>query len=114
MGSTFGDILKRLRIEMSLSQDQLAEKLGTSKQVISRYEKNQRSPKVSTVEEYAEKLGVPVETFLSEAPSPDPLSELDGVQFALMSETKDMSEGQLADLLKFAKMLKSYDEDKKK
>lgn len=43
-----------------MSQEELANLLGTSKQVISRYETAQRSPKVSTVSEYAEKLGVSI------------------------------------------------------
>lgn len=38
--------------------------LGTSKQVISRYETNQRSPKISIVKEYASKLNIPIEILL--------------------------------------------------
>ena len=36
----------------------MADMLGTSKQVISRYETKQRIPKLSTANEYAKKLGV--------------------------------------------------------
>ena len=43
-----------------MSQDDFALLLGTSKQVISRYETGQRSPKVSIVAAYAEKLGVSI------------------------------------------------------
>ena len=34
----FGDILKQIRRELGLSQDELAALLGTTKQVLSRYE----------------------------------------------------------------------------
>lgn len=58
--TVFGENLKRLRLERNMSQDDLALLLGTSKQVISRYETGQRSPKVSVVAAYAEKLGVSI------------------------------------------------------
>lgn len=57
----FGDKLKALRFERHLTQEELARILGTSKQVISRYENNQRSPKIDIVASYAELLGVPVD-----------------------------------------------------
>lgn len=59
----FGDKLKSLRIKRGLTQEELAEILGTSKQVISRYENNLRSPKVDVVQDYAEKLNVSVMYF---------------------------------------------------
>ncbi|NSL49884.1 helix-turn-helix transcriptional regulator, partial len=58
---TFGDKLKKIRTERNMSQEELGELLGTSKQVISRYETNQRTPKITVVEEYARKLNVPLE-----------------------------------------------------
>ena len=58
MDNTFGDNLKRIREERKLSQEQLASILGTSKQVVSRYETKQRSPKVTIVSDYADKLNV--------------------------------------------------------
>ncbi len=57
----FGDKLKALRVERNLTQDELAKILGTSKQVISRYENNLRSPKVDIVSQYADLLGVSVD-----------------------------------------------------
>lgn len=56
--STFGERLRQIRMDRDLSQQDLAEILGTSKQVISRYETNQRSPKVTVASAYAERLGV--------------------------------------------------------
>ncbi len=66
--SVFGDNLKRIRESRGLTQEKLAELLLTSKQVISRYENGQRSPKVSVVAEYSKKLGVSI-TDLSMSPS---------------------------------------------
>lgn len=64
----FGDILKRLRVERGLSQDELAALLGTTKQVISRYETKKRVPRLSVVAAFAEKLGLPLSALSGEEP----------------------------------------------
>lgn len=63
---TFGENLKKIRIEKNMSQEEFATLLGTSKQVISRYENDQRSPKVSVVAQYAKILGVSIGTLSGE------------------------------------------------
>jgi len=57
---SFGERLKQRRIERGLSQAALAERLGTSKQVISRYETGLRTPKITVARQCAEILGVPL------------------------------------------------------
>ena len=66
----FADILKRLRIERGLSQDEMAALLGTTKQVISRYETRQRVPRISVVERFADRLGVPLSFLTGEVAAP--------------------------------------------
>lgn len=56
----FGEKLRKYRTERRMSQDELASILETSKQVISRYESGQRSPKIGVVQEYAQKLNLPI------------------------------------------------------
>lgn len=51
----FGDILRQIRAERGLSQDELAALLGTTKQVISRYETKKRVPRLSVVTAFAPK-----------------------------------------------------------
>ena len=58
---SFGHTLKKIRAEKGLTQAAFAEMIGTSKQVISRYENNQRCPKITIAAEFAKKLGVPLE-----------------------------------------------------
>lgn len=60
MSISFGMKLRRIRRERNLSQEVFADFLGTSKQVISRYETDQRTPKITTVQDYARKLKVPL------------------------------------------------------
>ena len=67
----FGDILKSIRRERGLSQDEMAALLGTTKQVISRYETKQRVPKLSIVSSYAYKLGVPLSMLSGEDNEPE-------------------------------------------
>ena len=62
--STFGDRLKNERLSRNLSQEEFASLLGTSKQVISRYETGQRVPKITIVQEYADKLNIPLNSLL--------------------------------------------------
>lgn len=65
----FGDVLKSIRTARNLSQQEMADLLGTSKQVVSRYENHQRVPKVSTVAHYAATLNVPFAYLSGEEPS---------------------------------------------
>lgn len=62
----FGDRLRQIRKEAGLSQEEFAKKLGTSKQVLSRYETNQRIPKITLASEYAAKLGVTLDYMLGD------------------------------------------------
>lgn len=54
----FADRIKLLRLMKQMTLDELAERLHTSKQVLSRYELRQRFPKVPIVKKYAEILNV--------------------------------------------------------
>lgn len=60
----FGNKLRKIRQEKKMSQEELAKLLNTSKQVISRYENNQRSPKITKVAEIADKLNIPFEVLV--------------------------------------------------
>ena len=64
--STFGENLRKLRKERKLSMDALAEKAGTSKQVLSRYENGERVPKISMVQKLADALGVSIGNLIGE------------------------------------------------
>lgn len=56
--SNFQHFLKKIREERDMSQEQLAELLNTSKQNISRYERGEVTPKITTAARFAELLGV--------------------------------------------------------
>lgn len=67
IGVTFGATLRRLRMERGLSQEDVARRLATSRQVISRYESGARMPKLSTVTALAAALDAPLGALTGEA-----------------------------------------------
>lgn len=67
--TSFGERLREIRRERRLTQDEFAAILGTSKQILSRYELEQRSPKIEQVKKYAEKLQVSVDYLLGDTES---------------------------------------------
>lgn len=64
--TTFGERLREIRDEKGWSQSDLAKKLGTTKQMISCYELNQRSPRIELVRKYAKALDKPVDYLLGD------------------------------------------------
>lgn len=56
--STFSETIRRIRFEKHMTQEEFAELLGTTKQNISRYESGAVSPKITTAQAIANKLGV--------------------------------------------------------
>lgn len=64
MTSKFANAVLTKRKELGLTQEELAEKVGTSKQMVCRYEKGQRSPKVAMANAFAEALGTTLDELL--------------------------------------------------
>lgn len=62
----FCEKLKLLREEKEMSLAEFANLLGTSKQVISRYERGENTPKITTVAHYAEVLGVSLQYLVND------------------------------------------------
>lgn len=84
--SRFGDALRRLRLERGLSQEGLANLLGTTKQVISNYETGKRVPKLTVAKEYADWLRVPLSYFDDDAAQPSNIIPLAQKKPALKPE----------------------------
>lgn len=66
--TSFGRLLRQIRKEFSESQDKFAARIGTSKQVLSRYEVGQRTTKISLAEKYVRSLGVTVDYLMGGSP----------------------------------------------
>ena len=74
----FGEKLKIIRKALNLTQQELADRLGVTKQAISRYENSERDPNLRTAKDFSEKLGIDL-TVLSDddlcLPHPNKLRE---------------------------------------
>ena len=64
--TTFGKRLRHIRKERDMTQGEFAELLGTSKQILSRYEREDRSPRIEVVRKYAEALKVSADYLLGD------------------------------------------------
>ena len=60
----FSDLLKAHRLGKEMTQDQLAGKLGISKQTVCDYAKGRRLPSIETVVNWAKKLAEPHEIWV--------------------------------------------------
>lgn len=67
---TFGEKLQRLRQQAGMSQDVLAEKLGVSRQAVSRWERDETMPETDKVVALAELFGVTTDYLLRPQPEP--------------------------------------------
>ena len=67
----FGETLRRLRMEKSLSQQQLADRLHVERSSFSNWEAGRRSPDAAMISKIAEALGVDAAVLLSAAENPD-------------------------------------------
>lgn len=59
----FAEILREERKRREWTLEQMADYLGTKKQVLSRYERGERNPKLITAALFAQKLNIPIEAF---------------------------------------------------
>ena len=72
----FAKQLRAYRESQGYTLQELADILHTSKQVLSRYENGQRTPKISVANEYAAILGLPLSYFMPDPPTwPDDVWE---------------------------------------
>ena len=62
----FNKKLTVLREEKGMNMTEFAKLLGTSKQVIARYEKGENTPKITTVAHYAKVLGVSLQYLIND------------------------------------------------
>lgn len=64
-GKTFGDIIVEGRTKKDLSQEKFAEKMGVSRQMVSRWELNTAMPRTHRIKKISEILEIPIEELMS-------------------------------------------------
>lgn len=102
----FSDVLRQLRLNASLNQEELAKKLGCSKSAISMYENGTREPNLETLEAIADYFNVDMNTLTDSKTSAELNSELQEYLEELKTEVKCVCCSALQKVLQ-KKMLKS-------
>lgn len=69
---TLGEKLQKLRQQQGLSQDALAERLGVSRQAVSKWERDEAMPELDKIVRLSESFGVSLDELLKDQPSPEP------------------------------------------
>lgn len=103
---TFGQRLKALRTELSLTQEELAKRCGISKQNISRYENSDREPNIRTAKMLADALGVELAALAHDEQDSTPPEDLDdSPQVRMIARAgKKMSEADREKMLQLLKV----------
>ena len=122
----FNERLKYLRESLSLSQAEIAKKIGLSKSSVNMYERGEREPSIETLELIADFFNVDMDYLLGKSdhknknewlstlavPKHNPQSislneQLSGIDFALWSETQDMTDAEKQDIIDYIQFRKS-------
>jgi len=61
----FGEVLQELRLQLALTQDQLAERAGTERSHISALERAEKGPALATIFRLADALNMPAGELIS-------------------------------------------------
>ena len=122
----FNERLKYLRESLSMSQAEIAKKIGLSKSSVNMYERGEREPSIETLELIADFFNVDMDYLLGKSdhknknewlstlavPKHNPQSislneQLSGIDFALWSETQDMTDAEKQDIIDYIQFRKS-------
>ncbi len=98
-----GEQIKKWRIMRNMNQEELAEKLHTTKQTISRYEKGERKANQEILYELAKILNVSINEFF---PPLESKKEKNIVTIAAHID-EDVTEEELEDIKKYIEFIKS-------
>mgnify|MGYP001254964452 CR=1 FL=1 len=104
--------LKELREKSGQSQYAFAKSFGVAQSTVGSWESGAREPNLETINAIAEYFNVSVSDLVDNSTtiSKSLDEQLDGIEFALFGEVKDMTEAQKRDVLNFIKFLKSQEE----
>ena len=101
----FDKILKLLRNEKNMSQQELADALGISKSSINMYERGERQPNFETLETIADYFNVDIDFLLGRTNKTTKI--IQPTTIAAHFEGDDYTEEEMDEILKFAEFVKA-------
>jgi len=98
----FAEAVQKRRKELGITQEELAKRVGTTKQVVSKYELGQRSPKVEMANAFASALGTTLDELLEVEKEEQPIHEDPEIHIvsAMMETMSKEQKQQVIDLIK--------------
>lgn len=102
---SFGSILKKLRQDKNLTQDELAKKIDTSRSNIANYENDKNMPSVDILEKLAKIFDCSTDFLLGKSNIKNP-EKNNNFRFAYHKETEGMTDEEIKDALNFYKEMK--------
>lgn len=107
---TFGNILKKIRQENNMTQDELAKKIDTSRSNIANYENGKNMPSIDILEKIASLFNCTTDYLLGKT---DIRNIEEDFRFAYHKETEGLSDEEIKEALEFYKKIKYGKENKK-
>ena len=88
----FGDILKKLRKDKNLTQDELAQKINNSRSNIANYENGKNMPSVEVLQKLSELFDVSTDYLLGKSDKKNPEKvDIDNIDIAFASGIKGLN-----------------------
>ena len=109
---TFGNILKKLRQDNNMTQDELARKIDTSRSNIANYENGKNMPSVDILEKIAKLFDCTTDYLLGKSDIRNP--EEFKYAYNRPNEAEGLSDEEVNDALRFYKEMKKKIEGEKK
>lgn len=105
--------MKELRLKKNMSQSDVAKVLGITQQAYANYEREARQADYATLKELSELFGCTIDYLLGRDQEQEKSldEQLEGIDFALFGEVKELTEDQKRDILNYVKFVKSRDQN---
>lgn len=105
---SFGSILKKIRQDNSLTQEELAKKIETSRSNIANYENDKNMPSIDVLDKLAKTFNCSIDYLLGKSDIRNPEDKIkQEFEFAYHKEIEGLTEDEIKEALEFYKMVKN-------
>lgn len=106
-----GQIIKTLRKKHKLTQDQLAEAIGSNRVTIASYEAGKYRPSSEAVLKIADVFNVSTDYILGNISQAEEVASDDAIKFALFGDVSNITDAQFEEVKRYARYIKERGSD---